>query len=176
MQILLLIFTGLFGLALAFYNAWAFAMATCRDKYFNRLVHRTGGTIRLLWIIFVIASGITLNLNAENIVFDVIWCGFWFFPVYNVLYNQLNGEGWFYFGTKDSKTSSILDKWFGKLYLPAYIIILLLLILWYPLGLYKFITQILIESFKDRWIDWCILLMIIIAVFFVLKKFHNKKV
>jgi len=175
MQTLLVVFTSLIGIALAFYNAWAFAMATVRDKYYNKLVHRTGGFIRFLWIVFIIAAGIKIDISAENITFDVIFAGFWFFVVYNILYNQLNGEGWFYFGTKKSGTKSVMDIWFGKLYLPVYVIILFLIMFWYPLKLFKFITITLMQSFKEQWVSWIIVVTLIISTILVVRKFYIKR-
>jgi hypothetical protein len=175
MQLILIAFTSMIGLILAFYNAWIFAMSSNRDAYYNKLVHRAGGAIRFTWVIFIIILGVFLEIPFESLLFVLLIAGILFFPFYNIVYNSFNHENWFYVGSSASGTKSFMDKYFGKFYIPSYFILIFLAVFWYPLNLYDFFTITLIQALKERWLDFTIAAMLAIFTTAVVLKFRKSK-
>lgn len=173
MQALILIFTAFIGVALGIYNGWIYKMAVQRNERFNTLNHYISGFIRFIIIGVILWIGVYLHSPIENIVFNILFAGVFFWPVYNLLYNLIHTKRWNYLGSKKSNTKSFIDRTFHKFIIPVQIVLTLIMILYYPLNIYdQFIY--LVEALKERWFEIIGGIMLFITVVCIAFKFNKK--
>lgn len=167
MTTIILVFTTLIGLGLAIYNGWIYKMAIQRNIHYNTLNHLISGSIRAICFILILVLGLIWKIPAERLIFLLLYALIFFWPVYNLIYNAIHNNRWYYLGSRNSNTRSWIDRWFGKVILPVQGFLILATILWYPLNLY--------ESFTERWLDWVISIVLISAFCIIGHNFYTKK-
>jgi len=100
--------------------------------HYNKMVHRLGATVRLIWMIGVYFWS-SRTLPAGDVFFLLLLNGCLLWPGYNMVYNAVHGRPWWYLGTRESNTSSSFDLMLGLLNYPLQLILILLTAFWYPL-------------------------------------------
>lgn len=171
MTTLILTSSIVFGLIVAFYNAYVFKLYLTREKSDNNIVHRLGGSLRLFWLVFVGVACWYAKLPWGDIAFYVLVNITLAWTVFDLVYNKIHNHKWYYSGTLGSGTSSVIDKFFNKFDEFIKGGILVLTILWKPF----FINEMLEDMITNR--GWSVLVVIIIIVVFgyLAIRFNNKK-
>lgn len=181
MKTIILIFTVLAGLSLAFYNGWIYKMATRRDVGYNEVTHFISGWIRFIWMVFIAFIMAFSSFLSKDIIFIEMVAAILFWPMYNFAYNLVHDNPLLYLGSRNTGTKSWIDKTLGKAILPIQGILILVTALWYPLKIYNIINlQPLIERIISNYTEWIVGAALIIVVpvvsyLFLKQKLFKKK-
>jgi hypothetical protein len=130
-MILIGLLTGLIILLAGLYNGWIFRLSPQRDELANNKVHRIGGLIRALLMFIPILYGIITKESFISIMLwtlieaNLSWTG------YDLLYNYVNNQNWWYSGNSETKTASVIDKMLYKWDEGIKLILFLYTIGWY---------------------------------------------
>jgi hypothetical protein len=172
---LFFVFTPIFGILFALYNAYIFAMSMAgpRDPHYNKLVHRTGAALRLAFLFLIVSYGIVHHIDWVHIVFHVLFAGIFFWPVFNVVYGKILHNDWFYIGSKESGTKSLIDLFLGKSIYFLQVLLILLTGLWYVVDFRGFFETMLYQIKTNPW-EWIIATFLIVFTIAAAIQFRKK--
>ncbi len=171
MTTLIITFSIVFALIVAFYNAYFFKLYFTRESYDNKIVHRLGGALRLFWMVAVGAAcwvaGIPWGKAAFFILLNInlAWTGF------DLVYNLVHNHKWYYSGSLQSGTSSIIDKFLNKFDEWVKCGLLVLTILWLPFD----ISFMIKDTILNRGWDLGIAIVLFAGFGYLANRLFNKK-
>lgn len=145
MQTLIIIAVSITLILMAFFMAWAinlYQAVSFRDrKRANDMLHKFGWLSRVAAAIIPVVSGLYMKLTVDVILYQFLILTFIAWAPWDLIINWINGNKWHYSGSIDSGTSSRIDKLLNKVDEWIKAAMLLLIILWYPVGVDTLIQE-----------------------------------
>ena len=177
LKIILIITGSLIPISLAMFNGYMVKWSHCRETEKRNKLSKTWhfwiGILKGSWLMFL--AGMLLLSGAS-----IPWIGFisllnilFIWPGFDETYNLINKKKFGYSGSHESGTGSRWDKILNKFDEIIKGILVLIMILWWPLKIHRFL-EIFFDWVQVHWMDALIAIMIFTTAGLIARKFYNK--